>query len=63
LLSEVRSIGIGTGILQNLISEADRGNLLVVLRVELFKPVVSLYTRLGFVKTREMGICHEMVWT
>jgi GNAT superfamily N-acetyltransferase len=63
LLSDVRSVGIGAMILRNLISEADRVNLLVILRVELFNPIVSLYTQLGFVKTREVGICHEMVWT
>ena len=64
LLPESRNIGIGTAILRDLMNEAGQAGLLVVLRVEFFNPVIRLYTRLGFIKTREVNsVYHEMVWT
>lgn len=62
LLPEYRNAGIGTAILTGLINEAGRENLSVVLRVEFFNPAIGLYTRLGFVKTREISVYHEMIW-
>ena len=37
-------------------------NISIVLHVEFFNPVINLYSRLGFVKTIENGVYHEMVW-
>lgn len=64
LLPEYRNAGIGTAILQDLMAEAASLGLPLVLRVEFFNPVIRLYSRLGFVKTREVNaVYHEMIWT
>jgi GNAT superfamily N-acetyltransferase len=64
LLPEGRNLGIGTAILKDLMADAAQAGAPVVLRVEFFNPVIRLYTRLGFVKTREVNsVYHEMVWT
>ena len=64
LLAEYRTLGIGTAILQDLKEEARQASLPLVLRVEFFNPAMHLYSRLGFIKTREVNsIYHEMVWT
>ena len=64
LLPEFRNTGIGTAILKELMEEAGQAGLPVVLRVEFFNPAIRLYTRLGFVKTREVNsVYQEMVWT
>ncbi len=64
LLPEYRHAGIGTALIQDLMDEAAQSCLPLVLRVEFFNPVIRLYTRLGFVKTREVNsVYHEMVWT
>ena len=64
LLPEYRNTGVGTAIIQDLMDEAARSGLPLVLRVEFFNPVIRLYTRLGFVKIREVNsVYHEMVWT
>lgn len=64
LLPEYRNRGVGTALLKDLMAEAGQSNLPVVLRVEFFNPVIQLYTRLGFVKTREVNsVYHEMIWT
>jgi ribosomal protein S18 acetylase RimI-like enzyme len=62
LLPEYRSAGIGTTIIQDLMAEADSTNQPIILHVEIFNPAMKLYERLGFVKTGEQGIYHEMVW-
>ncbi len=64
LLPPYRHAGIGTALIQDLMAEAAQSCLPLVLRVEFFNPVIRLYTRLGFVKTREVNsVYHEMVWT
>lgn len=63
LLPEYRKMGIGTAILKDLMGAAEREKRSIVLRVEFFNPALQLYARLGFAKTREMSIYHEMVWT
>ncbi|PKN94765.1 MAG: GNAT family N-acetyltransferase [Chloroflexi bacterium HGW-Chloroflexi-6] len=63
LLPAHRNAGIGTFLMEELKKEAVRLNLPLVLRVESFNPAQRLYTRLGFVKSREIQIYHEMVWT
>ena len=62
LLPQYRNAGIGTTIIQQLMTEAAPTNLPIILRVEFFNPAIKLYSRLGFVKTREIDIYHEMVW-
>lgn len=63
LLPEYRGAGIGTAVMQNLMRYAAQINLPIILRVEFFNPALNLYARLGFVKTGEMSIYHEMTWT
>jgi ribosomal protein S18 acetylase RimI-like enzyme len=64
LLPEYRNAGIGTTLIQDLMDEARQAHVPLVLRVEFFNPVIRLYTRLGFVKTREVNaVYHEMIWT
>jgi ribosomal protein S18 acetylase RimI-like enzyme len=62
LLPEYRGAGIGTTIIQHLMAEATPTNTPIILRVESFNPAIKLYSRLGFVKTREINIYHEMIW-
>ena len=62
LLPEYRGAGIGSAIIQELMTKASRLNLSIILRVEFFNPALKLYSRLGFVKTREITIYHEMIW-
>jgi GNAT superfamily N-acetyltransferase len=62
LLPEHRNSGVGTAIMKNLMEEARQINLPIVLRVEFFNPALNLYARLGFVKTGEMSIYHQMTW-
>ena len=64
LLPEYQRAGTGTVIIKDVLEEASQAGLPVVLRVEFFNPVIQLYTRLGFIKTREVNsVYHEMVWT
>jgi ribosomal protein S18 acetylase RimI-like enzyme len=63
ILPEYRNHGIGTAIIQDLKDEAAQSGVPLVLRVEYFNPVIRLYTRLGFEKTREVNsVYQEMVW-
>ena len=64
LLPEYRRSGIGSFLIEQLKQESVRLSLPLVLRVEFFNPAVRLYTRLGFVKTRDVNtVYQEMVWT
>lgn len=64
LLPEHRGTGLGTLILKDLMQAASLADVPLVLRVEFFNPAIHLYTRLGFVKTREVNsVYQEMVWT
>lgn len=63
LLPEYRNRGMGTAILHDLMKKARQDNIPLVLRVEFFNPAIRLYTRLGFVTTRQVNtVYHEMVW-
>ena len=62
ILPEYRNAGIGTFLMEELKKEATRLNLPLVLRVESFNPAQRLYSRLGFVKSREIQVYHEMIW-
>lgn len=63
LLPEFRNAGIGTILLKELLAEAAHKSQPVILHVEAFNPALRLYKRLGFIKTGENGIYHEMVCT
>lgn len=64
LLPEFRGVGIGTAILTDLMNSARQDKLPLVLRVEFFNPAIQLYSRLGFIKTREVNaVYQEMIWT
>ena len=63
LLLEARNAGIGSAIMKDLLEEAQHDTRQIMLRVEFFNPARRLYSRLGFVQTREFSIYHEMVWT
>lgn len=55
--------GIGTGILQDLIHEANRRNVPITIHVESFNPAKKLYERLGFNMISETnGVYHLMEW-
>jgi ribosomal protein S18 acetylase RimI-like enzyme len=62
LLPEYRNNGIGTALITNLMAEAANLHWALTLHVEVFNPAMRLYERLGFVKTSEQGIYHEMMW-
>jgi ribosomal protein S18 acetylase RimI-like enzyme len=62
LLPEYQRAGIGGTLIRDLLAEAQRKNRMVRLHVETFNPAMRLYTRLGFVKSGEVGIYHEMTW-
>jgi ribosomal protein S18 acetylase RimI-like enzyme len=62
LLTEARNTGIGSTVMKEIMDEAQQSNRQVMLRVEFFNPARRLYSRLGFVQTREFSIYHEMVW-
>ena len=62
LLPEYRNAGIGRIIIHDLLAEAAGRNWSVCLHVEAFNPAMRLYERLGFVKTAEQGIYHELRW-
>lgn len=63
LLPEFRNRGIGSTIINDLMKKARQDNVPLVLRVEFFNPAVQLYTRFGFVKTREVNsVYQEMIW-
>lgn len=50
LLPEFRNKGIGSMLIQELIDEADRNDVMVSLHVEPYNPARRLYVRLGFEK-------------
>jgi ribosomal protein S18 acetylase RimI-like enzyme len=63
LLPEFRNQGIGSTIIRDLMNKARQDNVPLVLRVEFFNPAIRLYTRLGFVKVREVNsVYQEMAW-
>ena len=62
LLPDYQRSGIGTTLIQDLMAEAAGKNWSVRLHVETFNPAMRLYSRLGFVKSGEMGIYYEMMW-
>jgi ribosomal protein S18 acetylase RimI-like enzyme len=62
LLPRHRGQGAGTSLLEATLEDARAAGLPVVLHVEASNPAAGLYRRLGFTKTAEHGIHHEMTW-
>ena len=60
ILPEYRNAGIGTRLIEELLEEADRSHCSVQVHVEIFNPAMNFYKRLGFVKTGEISVYHEM---
>ena len=63
LLPEYRERGLGTGIIQKLQEKARREKKPLRLQVIRFSRAVSLFDRLGFVRTSETGTHFQMEWT
>jgi len=55
--------GIGTSLIRDVIEKAKADGLPLRLRVLKENPVMKLYNRLGFVKTKEFKHCHELEWS
>jgi len=60
LLPEYRNQGWGSMLIEALLALADRHSLDVSLHAEYYNPVLSLYTRLGFVETGENGVYRKL---
>ena len=56
LLPEYRGAGIGTGLLDDLISESERRGKPISIHVERFNPALRLYERLGFREVEDKGV-------
>lgn len=56
LLPESRGAGIGTFLLERLFDEAGKAGKPVSIHVEKQNPAMSLYRRLGFVETEDIGL-------
>ena len=54
--------GIGTSLIRDVMEKAKAYELPLRLRVLKENPVMELYHRLGFVKTKEFKHCHELEW-
>ena len=62
LLSERRNSGIGAHLIVQMQDEAKRANKPIRLQVIRFSRAVSLFERLGFVRTSETGTHFQMEW-
>jgi ribosomal protein S18 acetylase RimI-like enzyme len=54
--------GIGTSLMRDVMKKAKAEGLPLWLRVLKENPVMKLYNRLGFVKTKELKYCHALEW-
>lgn len=61
LLPEHRNAGIGTSLLEALISESECAGKPLSVHVERFNPALRLYERLGFEKVADKGVYFLMV--
>ena len=62
LLPEWRGRKIGTALLRELQSEAERRNVPLSIHVERFNPALRLYERLGFRALEERGVYFLLSW-
>jgi ribosomal protein S18 acetylase RimI-like enzyme len=63
LLPDYRGRGIGTKLIQDLLTEAQTSQLRVQLYVEFNNRAQNLYTRFGFKQIAEEGLYHQMEWS
>ncbi len=63
LLPGWRSKGIGSGIIKDILREAQAHGLPVRVHVECFNPALRLYYRLGFQKIADKGIYYLLEWS
>ena len=63
LLPEHRGAGIGSSLLQDVLTEAAGTGKRVSIHVEQFNPAMRLYERLGFTKQEEVGVYFRMEWS
>jgi len=63
LLPEHRGKGIGSSLLNRILSEAENHQLSVTVHVERFNPALCLYERLGFSLAEDRGVYYFMKWT
>jgi ribosomal protein S18 acetylase RimI-like enzyme len=57
-----RSRGVGTRLLENLMSEASGAGKELTIYVESYNRSIGLFHRLGFLKTGESGFSHLLSW-
>jgi ribosomal protein S18 acetylase RimI-like enzyme len=62
LLPEYRKGGIGTGLIRELLAEAETRGLPVTIHVEVGNPARKLYERLGFERVADRGVYILMQW-
>lgn len=62
LLPEYRRGGLGSGLIRDLLAEAETRGVPVTLHVEVFNPARSLYERLGFEEVEDRGMYLLMQW-
>jgi len=62
LLPEHRNTGIGSALLDNLLTEAAAASKPVRIHVERFNPALRLYDRLGFIQVGDNGVYYLMEW-
>jgi ribosomal protein S18 acetylase RimI-like enzyme len=63
LLPAYRRRGIGTRLLEKVLSEGARSEKTVSIHVEAFNPALRWYERLGFKKVADHGPYYLMTWT
>lgn len=63
LLPAYRGQGIGTRLLQALLTEGRQTRRVIGLHVEQFNPAYRLYKRAGFTEVEQQGIYMYMIWT
>jgi ribosomal protein S18 acetylase RimI-like enzyme len=62
LLPAYRSQGIGTALLEQVLTEAQTRHVKVTIHVEMFNPALRLYQRLGFRHVADNGVYYLMEW-
>jgi ribosomal protein S18 acetylase RimI-like enzyme len=63
LLPEYRNRGVGTGLLREILTEGERGNVPVTIHVERMNPALNLYQRLGFRLVEDKGVYLFLRWS